>query len=143
MTCIAWDGKTMAADKQATASGQRRTVTKLFRIDWRIVAVSGDLDKGVEMVEWLRIGSPADKFPHFQRTDDFVSVMVLESIDKCLRYEQTPIPFVVEDKQWAIGSGRDYAIAAMHLGRTAAEAVAVACLFDVSCGMGIDTMEPA
>ena len=69
--------------------------------------------------------------------------MVLESIDKCLRYEQTPNPFVVEDKQWAIGSGRDYAIAAMHLGRTAAEAVAVACLFDVSCGMGIDTMEPA
>jgi ATP-dependent protease HslVU (ClpYQ) peptidase subunit len=56
-----------------------------------------------------------------------------------MRYEGAwPIP--IEDRQFAMGSGRDYARAAMHLGCSAAEAVAVACEFDENCGNGIDTL---
>lgn len=40
----------------------------------------------------------------------------------------------------AIGTGRDYARAAMHLGRNAVEAVQVAILFDENCGNGVDTL---
>ena len=36
---------------------------------------------------------------------------------------------------------RDFALAAMHLGKSAREAVEVACALDVFCGNGIDTLE--
>jgi ATP-dependent protease HslVU (ClpYQ) peptidase subunit len=42
----------------------------------------------------------------------------------------------------AIGSGRNYAMAAMYLGKTAAEAVAVAAALDSSVGCGITTLTP-
>lgn len=35
----------------------------------------------------------------------------------------------------AVGSGRDFAIAAMHYGKSAREAVELACLYDVSTGL--------
>jgi ATP-dependent protease HslVU (ClpYQ) peptidase subunit len=47
----------------------------------------------------------------------------------------------VEDPFIAFGAGRDYAMAAMHLGCDAHRAVEVACVFDTGCGMGIDTLE--
>jgi len=37
-------------------------------------------------------------------------------------------------KQWAVGSGRDYALAAMYLGKTAKQAVAIAMHFDNNTG---------
>jgi ATP-dependent protease HslVU (ClpYQ) peptidase subunit len=58
-----------------------------------------------------------------------------------LQYESTPHPLVIQDKHWAIGSGRDFAIMAMHLGKTAAESVELASLFCNDCGNGVDTLE--
>jgi ATP-dependent protease HslVU (ClpYQ) peptidase subunit len=46
-----------------------------------------------------------------------------------------------EDKKTATGSGRDYALAAMHCGKTAREAVEIACLFETGCGNGVDELE--
>lgn len=46
-----------------------------------------------------------------------------------------------ENRFVAMGSGRDYALAAMHLGHSAKEAVEVACALDVFCGNGIDVLE--
>lgn len=39
---------------------------------------------------------------------------------------------------WAIGSGADYALAAMHCGRTAAQAVRLASKLDINSGIGVD-----
>ena len=47
---------------------------------------------------------------------------------------------VYEDKFIAFGAGRDYALTAMFLGKSAIEAVQVAIQLDTSCGMGIDTL---
>lgn len=41
----------------------------------------------------------------------------------------------------ADGSGRDYATAAMYLGKTAREAVAVAARFEANTGMGVDSFD--
>jgi hypothetical protein len=38
----------------------------------------------------------------------------------------------------AMGSGRDFALAAMHLHKSAADAVLIASLFDVYCGNGFN-----
>jgi ATP-dependent protease HslVU (ClpYQ) peptidase subunit len=50
------------------------------------------------------------------------------------------MPWLILSPQTAIGTGRDYALAAMHCGSTAAEAVAIAALFDPGTGGGVDTV---
>jgi ATP-dependent protease HslVU (ClpYQ) peptidase subunit len=56
-------------------------------------------------------------------------------------YEDGPIPETVEHGFWAFGSGRDFAIAAMACGKSAREAVEIACQFDTGCGLGVDVMQ--
>lgn len=65
---------------------------------------------------------------------------VMQDRYEVLEYERTPHPIRIEDKLRAWGSGRDFALAAMHLGKTAAEAVTFACQFDSACGNGVDTL---
>ena len=48
----------------------------------------------------------------------------------------------VEDQFAAWGSGRDFALTAMHLGKSAREAVEIACLFENGCGNGVDVLTP-
>ena len=43
MTVIAFDGKTIAADKQATGSSTKYTVTKLYKHRNTIFALSGTI----------------------------------------------------------------------------------------------------
>ena len=142
MTVIAWDGKTLAADKRATYFGLSRTVTKIFRVGDVLVALAGNGSHGLEMLDWIRNGCKKDEFPAAQRAADenqWATVSVFGA-DGIRLYERTPFPAVIEDENYATGSGRDYAIAAMHCGKTAREAVEIACMFETSCGNGIDTL---
>ena len=140
MTCIAWDGVTLAADKRGTFAGLARTVTKIFRVGERLVAVAGNCAEGMDMLDWIRGGRVAADFPPAQRDEKTWATVVLISHDGVELYERTPSPIKIEDRYFATGAGRDYALAAMHLGKSAREGVEVACHFDVSCGNGIDTL---
>jgi hypothetical protein len=62
-------------------------------------------------------------------------------IAKILRYEQDCLPYEIEDKKYAIGSGRDFAIGAMEMGASAEEAVLVASKYEVSCGNSVDILD--
>lgn len=140
MTVIAFDGKTVAADKRVTQAGMARTITKIRRHGTAVVGLAGDSFVAAELFDWfVRIGAEPEKFPASARTGD--GTMVVFSSRGVLIYSAGPAPVMIEDPVFAIGSGRDYAMAAMHLGKTAAEAVEVACLFDQDCGNGVDTLE--
>lgn len=144
MTIIAWDGKTLAADKRATYGGMICTVTKIFRVGDLLVGGSGELPFVLAMVEWVRSGRNIDAFPVAQRDkDDWQATLVIEADGTPSLYERTPYPVRYEHHGVAIGSGREYARAALHLGKTSVEAVEVACALDSSCGNGIDTLELA
>lgn len=140
MTVIAWDGKTLAADKRASCSGLSRTVTKIRRIGDLLVGGSGDFDRVVAMFAWIEAGCKAEDFPAFQRDQDMSADMLVIDGGKVLKYERTPHPITFEDAYFAMGSGRDYALAAMWLGQDARHAVIVASQLDVNCGNGIDTL---
>jgi len=141
MTCVAWDGKTLAADKRAVNSGMIFTVTKIFKVRGRLVAASGDFDRVNESVAWFAAGADPAKMPPYARDNsDFVAMLVIEKDGTILKYERSAVPFKIESPFYAIGSGRDYAMAAMHLGHSAMEAVEVACALDSGCGNGIDTL---
>jgi 20S proteasome alpha/beta subunit len=141
MTVIAWDGKTLAADKRSTNMGLIHTVTKIFRVRGALVAIDGDFAQGLLMVEWIRNGCDPDTFPESQSDDDKWTNITVADKDGIHVYEQTPCPIHFEDKIYASGSGRDFALAAMHLGKTAAEACEVASIFHSGCGNGVDSFE--
>jgi ATP-dependent protease HslVU (ClpYQ) peptidase subunit len=92
-----------------------------------------------EMVRWVEDGAKPETFPAQQRdSKESVSLLVVPPSGPLLQYETTPFPLTIEDAKWAIGSGRDFAVMAMRLGKTAAEAVELACEFCHDCGNGVD-----
>lgn len=140
MTVIAWDGKTLAADKRAVNNGYAGgTVTKIHRWPGGLCAFSGDLDVGMALVAWLRGGADPDVYPKKQ-ADHAANFLVIHQDGRIERYETVPVPLLFEDRFTAMGSGRGYALAAMHLGHDARAAVEVACALDNGCGNGIDVL---
>ena len=141
MSCIAWDGEMLAADKQASVGGLARTTTKIKQIRNFLVGYAGEAVQGEEMVAWLSKGAKPNTFPEAQRDkDDWVAMLVIRPGVIIQIYERSPYPMVLEDKTMAIGSGRDFALTAMFLGKRADEAVRIACHFDKGCGLGVDVL---
>ncbi len=141
MTVIAWDGKTLAADRKSTYGNTTRSTTKIHRVGAALVGYSGGASVGNEVIAWFRDGADPQKFPAMQRDkDEHVNLLVVYADERIHEYIRTPFPEVVEDKFVAIGSGRDFALAAMHLGQSAAQAVELACRLDANCGQGVDSM---
>ncbi len=141
MSVIAWDGERLAADKRSTLGTLIRTTTKIFDLDYVLAAYAGDADTGEELLAWFTDGRDPAKFPTSQRDKDvWASLLIVWGDGKLWKYERTPHPLKFPPQQFAIGSGRDFALAAMHCGKTAPEAVEVACFFDSGCGNGIDVL---
>jgi ATP-dependent protease HslVU (ClpYQ) peptidase subunit len=55
-------------------------------------------------------------------------------------YESTIIPAKIKNDFWAIGTGANFAIAAMHCGKSVKEAVEIACQYDTSSITPVDYM---
>jgi len=142
MTTIAWDGKTLAGDRRANAGGLPYSVTKVFRLsDGRLFAGSGTADCIEAVRDWLE-GNEKQR-PSFTKDEDFAILVISKENGKlvCDRYELKCFPMRIEEKFHAVGSGRDYAIAAMDFGKSAREAVEFASKYDIYTGNGIDVIE--
>lgn len=141
MTVICWDGHYLAGDKRTSFGGLHGITTKVHRIGDCLVGCAGTTAHIAEMLEWVRNGRKPEELPTHQRDPkECTSMLLIEPDGSVLQYESSPYPIRIENKQWAIGSGRDFAMAAMHLGYCASAAVAVACKLDMSCGNGIDAL---
>ena len=141
MTVIAWDGKSLCADKRATSSGLVFTVTKIFRTDLGLVGVDGTYDVGLRLLKWLESGADPKEYPDCQKDNDrYTYMLLITPKGEIMRYEREPVPYRVEEPFHASGGGRDFALCAMHLGKTSREAVEIACRFDNGCGNGVDEL---
>src|SRR3954469_12718510 len=129
MTVIAWDGKTLAADRRSVVSGTIRGTTKISRHPERreLIAITGSLSDGLEVRNWYLSGAVPESFPATCRQAENFSRLIVIREDGVFGYEGAPIPIKFDDQRVAYGSGADFAMAAMHLGRDAVEAVQVAC----------------
>ena len=142
MTVIAFDGRTLAADKQSTSNGMRRTTTKVYRVFDGLLALMGDGGHAMALLGWFCGDRDNAAWPRPAGP---------EEVGRVIHFTRTGVTIYngngggygepVEDKFMAFGAGRDYAMAAMHLGCDARRAVEVACVYETSCGMGIDTLE--
>lgn len=141
MTVIAYDGRTLAADKRASYGGMICTVTKIHKVNGLLIGGAGDFTFVMAMIEWVKSGRVISEFPAAQASkDDWQSVVVIELDGSISLYERTPFPVRYEQPHFAIGSGREYARAAMALGYDSVRAVETAILLDTGCGNGIDTL---
>lgn len=136
MTVIAFDGKIIAADKQATNNGLRHICNKLEKIKGGYIAIAGTDNKSLPMVEWYKKGCKIKDFPP-QIKDEFGLIIVFKN-GEVYQYENAPYPIKRTDKIMAWGCGRDYAIGAMAAGKNAIDAVKITSDHSVDCGLGVD-----
>lgn len=139
MTIVAWDGKVLAADKQAQQAGVVSTVTKIYRVPGGLVGFCGTTDVIGDMLAWFKGGRVAAEFPASAKSAN-TSALFIADDGSVLTYSEGINPMPEEEKLYAIGSGRDFALAAMHLGFGAKKAVEVAIALTNTCGRGIDTL---
>jgi len=139
VTVIAWDGVSLAADKRAVQGGGIvRTVAKIERHGDELLAITGSYDIGAELREWYKAGACAADFPQSARKDE-ATLIVVDAFG-VRTFCAGPYSMRHEDEKLAFGSGRDFAQAAMYCGKSARDAVAVACIFQSDCGNGIDVL---
>jgi hypothetical protein len=134
MTTIAAKASTgeIAADSMVSGDDSFYLVEKLRRGQESVYGGCGDWDKLLKFYNSLDSGADLD-------SDTDVTVLELRS-DGIWIYESTIIPAKIKNDFWAIGTGANFAIAAMHLGLSPAEAVKLACLYDTSSHEPIDVM---
>lgn len=145
MTTVAWDGKTMAADKQMTLGNMRHSNIqgKILRGEYHglpaLFAGAGTKVYSAAVIEWLAAGMPAEHKPEMPETPDSFTVVVVTEPGLYL-YVDSLRPIPLGPCKYAIGTGEDYARGAMAAGASAKRAVEIACTFDVNSGMGVDTL---
>lgn len=141
MSVIAWDGKTLAADKRC-GTNYPRSVTKIRRTKaGELLGVTGWIDRGILLMEWYEAGANVATLPDWQKDENkSCELMVIKRDGSCWMIGEFGIPWLVEDKCHACGSGRDFAAAGLHLGLTARASVQLACDLHAACGNGIDTL---
>ena len=134
MTTIAAKASTgeIAADSMVSGDDSFYLVEKLRRGENSIYGGCGDWDKLLKFYNSLESGADLD-------SDTDVTVLELRS-DGIWIYESTIIPAKIKNDFYAIGTGAGYALAAMHLGLSPAEAVKLACLYDTSSHEPVDAM---
>ena len=140
MSVVCWDGKTLAADRQATRDSNRTTCHKLVWVQDVDMAVAwvGIHSNGLIMLEWFANGADPNEFPDIEDECDSRTNLIVASRKGITIYDQTPVPMHFKDKLQAWGSGGAIALGAMAMGADAIKAVKIASKFDVYCGMGVD-----
>jgi len=142
MTTIAWDGEQLVADKAVVMSGHRALTCKARKLaSGFLVAGTGSGPYVEEMIAWFSDGADPSKFPTHQRDLEKCAMLIVVSEAKVVKlYDGSPYPILIEDQQYAIGSGSHYALAAMHLGKNAIAAIEVAAHFDPNTSAEYDAL---
>ena len=130
-TAAKFSTKEIAADSMVSGDDSFYLVEKLRRGKESIYGGCGDWDKLLKFYQAIESGGELD-------SDCDVTILELRH-DGIWIYEGCIIPARIKNDFWAIGTGAGYAIAAMHLGMTPQEAVAIACLYDTSSNTPIDS----
>jgi len=141
MTVIAWDGKTLAADRLMTNGHMRSTGTKIVRHDDHLLGIFGNMSMGMQLLNWFENGQVIEEFPIDNKSDEYRAGLVMVKPDGSIwQYEDTPFPMKIEDCFTAFGSGSEGALIAMECGCNARQAVELVSKYNITCGNGIDVL---
>jgi hypothetical protein len=127
----------MAGESQVGFGAAFYRARKLHRIGDAIVGVAGDAGHTTKFLAWFRRECPADEVGMTLDDDHQFNALVLRPSGLWF-YSDCTEPDFVRDQFTAIGAGAEFAIAAMALGKSPREAVALACKLAPSCSPPID-----
>lgn len=134
MTTIALNSSHIAADGRSCFGSQIQTEEriKLHLSGPYIYAVAGKGAVTNALIAWHQAGADPARVP----PGNFDWDLLVVSIEDRFIYQSTcPYPRSLEpDEPFAMGSGDDFALAALDLGKTPAEAVAAAAKRDIYTG---------
>jgi ATP-dependent protease HslVU (ClpYQ) peptidase subunit len=145
MTTVAYDGESMSADTQATSGNRSFKSQKMFSLDdGSVVGFSGPCGLNVQLLNWFNTGMIPEEYPEDckGKTEPYCFALHVRPDKSIWQYDSGPYPYLIMDKQAAIGSGADFAIAAMACGKDSSEAVKIAALFDTSTNNVVRTEFP-
>lgn len=138
MTTIAWDGTMLAADRMMTDGSFKATKTKIRATNIGLLGAAGDARYTSAAMDWLAKEDFGLPYPNSGEDDDVVNMIHVHLDGKIDVYFNCSVPVRVESVFYALGSGRDFALAAMHLGESALKAIEVASALDVNTGNGFN-----
>jgi len=143
MTTIAYRDGILAADSRLTVDhgcgARKHTCRKLFRkrvgegkkAHDVIIATAGESSPGMVFVDWYGSGKPPpDIFMHLG--GDFLCLVL--SPEGLFEYDVYCRGEPIEEEFYAVGSGSMAALAAMHCGKSAVDAVRIAARIDSFTG---------
>jgi hypothetical protein len=134
VSTICWDGKTLAADRQCSADFKTRA-KKIFRLSrGRLFGAAGVFEQVLAVRDWLEEGGDKP-----EGLNEFSGILI--DSGRAYRLEGKLIRDRILECCHAVGSGSPFAITAMHLGKSAREAVLIAARFDPRTGGGVDVLE--
>lgn len=140
MTTIAYKDGILAGDRQSNYGSLPAATTKIHRHGKWVAGACGNTAQIAQVHKWVADGMDPSQYPAFQNDPQDAVTMLLASAEGLFVLDCTPVPYKIEQPFFAIGSGRDFAIAAMDLGLNAVEAVHLASKFDTTTGLGVDAM---
>jgi hypothetical protein len=143
MSVVVWDGRTLAADRQATDGDIRTRCKKIRKLpSGDLIGWVGSGEEGLALAEWYASGADPGCWPESQKGDNWARLIVVHH-GKVWEYCQLPVKQHVKGKQAAWGSGASLALGAMGAGADAIQAVKIASKFNIYCGLGVDHYEVA
>ena len=143
MTTVAYKDGCIAADRQAQSGWMRfGEMTKIRRTRHGfLVGGAGHMARVQEFLDWaeegLQPGHSTDA-PTADDPDACAEGIIVHPDGRILIYDNSPRLVCVAAPFVAIGTGEKYAMAAMEMGASPAEAVALASRFDIYTGSVVD-----
>lgn len=141
MTVIAWDGKTLAADRQITSGyTKNKRITKIRKYGNVLCGVTGETKYADALFKWVEGGRIKERFPSFS-DDNQVMLVVIDDKDLIEYWSSTFETKYPRDERTSWGSGKELALGAMAAGADAKKAAEIAREYDLYCGGGVDVVE--
>lgn len=146
MTTIAFDGKTLAADRCSWSGATRRAVRKVFKLsapDGRqfLIAFCGDGSFALAVLVWMRNQGEKPKCQDFGV--DPINQFAIVIDEKCriwsLSANLTYSRFY--ERIMALGGGQEFAWGALEAGASAKRAVEIAIKRSDYAGLGVDCVK--
>lgn len=147
MTCIATDGKTMAADGlecMGHVVSQTKTPKLFHAKDGSVVGCAGHSAAIALVKEWFKKGENLNKIPAMpeKNADETPFVALILRPSGQIQWMDWHFAPIDQEAPQAEGSGFDFALAALRLGKSPREAVEFAAENIISVGGEIMEMKP-
>lgn len=139
MTVVVWDGSVLAADRRVTSQSGISECRKIRKIGGVLVGTSGLAMLSHAMFSWVMDGfKPPSPIRGPATRSGMLLIFPTGEIVRLIEKGQLRL---IEATFAGTGCGYPFALGALYAGKTAREAVLIACQCDEDCGNGVDTLD--